>query len=123
MPTAKPATIVEYIRNAPKAAQPHLRAMRAILRKAAPRAREGLKWRSPIFEEHRILFAFAAFNTHLGFMPTPAAMKPFKKDLARFKTGAGSIQFPYDKPLPKALIRKLALERVKQLREKDARWM
>ncbi len=56
-------------------------------------------------------------------MPTPAAMKPFKKELATYTTGKGSIQFPYDKPLPKALIRKIAAFRFKELKEKDAKWM
>jgi len=27
-------------------------------------------------------------------------MKPFKKDLAKYGTGKGSIRFSYDKPLP-----------------------
>src|SRR5688572_33303904 len=97
--------------------------MRAILKSTAPGAKEGLKWGSPVFEERRILFAFAAFRSHLGFMPTPSAMKPFRKELAKYKTGKGSIQFPYDKPLPKALIRRIAARRVKELREKDIRWM
>jgi uncharacterized protein YdhG (YjbR/CyaY superfamily) len=50
-------------------------------------------------------------------------MKPFKKELAEYITGKDTIQFPYDKPLPKVLIRKIAAFRVKQVREKDARWM
>lgn len=50
-------------------------------------------------------------------------MKPFKRELAKYKTGKGSIQFPYDRPLPKALIRRIAARRVKELREKDTRWM
>jgi uncharacterized protein YdhG (YjbR/CyaY superfamily) len=50
-------------------------------------------------------------------------MKPFTKELAKYATGKGSIQFPYDKALPKALIRKIAAFRVKELREKDVRWM
>ena len=54
---------------------------------------------------------------------TPSVMKAFKKELAKYKTGKGSISFPYDKPLPKALIRKMAELRVKELREKDVRWM
>lgn len=74
-------------------------------------------------KEKRILFAFAAFKSHLNFMPTPSAMKPFKKELAKYKTGKGSIQFPHDKRLPKALIRRIAALRVTELREKDARWM
>ncbi len=44
-------------------------------------------------------------------------------NLEKYKTGKGSIQFPYDKRLPKALIRKIAAFRVKELREKDVRWM
>ncbi len=56
-------------------------------------------------------------------MPTPSAMRPFKKELAKYETGKGSIQFPYGKRLPKALIRKIAALRVKELREKDVRWM
>jgi len=119
----KPTTIGEYIAAAPKDGRKNLRQMYAILRKAAPGATEGLKWGSPVFEERRILFAFAAFKSHLNFMPTPSAMKPFKKDLAKFTTGKGSIQFPYEKPLPKALIRRIAAFRVRELREKDARWM
>ena len=54
---------------------------------------------------------------------TPSAMKPFKKELEKYKPGKGSIQFPYDKRLPKALIRKIAAFRIKELREKDVRWM
>ncbi len=123
MSKTRPTTIAEYIDSAPKEAQKHLRELHAILRDVAPGAKEGMKWSSPVFEEKRILFAFAAFKSHLNFMPTPSAMKPFKKELAKYKTGKGSIQFPYDKRLPKALIRKIAAFRVKELREKDARWM
>jgi uncharacterized protein YdhG (YjbR/CyaY superfamily) len=123
MPNTKPTTVAEYIQAAPKEAQQKLRELRAILRKAAPNATETLKWGSPVFEEKRILFAYAAFKSHLTFMPTPSAMKPFAEELAKYKTGKGTIQFPYDQPLPKALIQKIAAFRVKELREKDARWM
>jgi uncharacterized protein YdhG (YjbR/CyaY superfamily) len=123
MAKTKPTTIAGYINGAPKEAQKNLREMYSILKSAAPRATEGLKWGSPSFEEKRILFAFAAFKSHLSLMPTPSAMKPFTKELSKYTTGKGSIQFPYDKALPKALIRKIAAFRVKELREKDVRWM
>lgn len=123
MSKAKPATIAEYVSSAPKEAQKNLRELYSILRKAAPGAKEGIKWRSPVFEEKRILFAFAAFKSHLNFMPTPSVIKAFKKELAKYKTGMGSIQFPHGRPLPKALIRRIAALRVKELREKDVRWM
>lgn len=124
MPRAKPTTVTDYINAAPQGGQARLREIRAILKAvAAPSATETVKWGMPVFEEGRILFAFAAFKSHLNFMPTPSAMKPFKKELAEYTTGKGSIQFSYSKPLPTALIRKIAAFRVKELREKDARWM
>ena len=119
----RPSTISEYIAAAPPESRKHLRELRSILRKVAARATETIKWGYPVFEEKRILFAFGAFRTHLNFMPTPSAMKPFAQELARFKTGKGSIQLPYDQPLPKALIRRIAAFRVRELREKDVRWM
>ena len=119
----KPKTVSEYIAAAPKEKQKILRDMRSILKKAAPKANEVVKWGVPMFEESRILFAYAAFKKSLNFMPTPSAMKPFKTALAKYKTGKGSISFPYTEPLPKALITKIAKLRVKELREKDVRWM
>jgi len=122
-PAKRPADIGEYIAAAPPEARKHLRALRSLLRKVAPQATEAIKWGYPVFEEKRILFAIGAFKTHLNFMPTPSAMKPFAKELARFKTGKGSIQLPYDQPFPEPLIRRIAAFRVKELREKDVRWM
>jgi uncharacterized protein YdhG (YjbR/CyaY superfamily) len=123
MPITKPTTVTEYIEAASQEAQKHLREIRAILKKVAPDASETLKWGSPVFEEKRILFSYSAHKAHLNFMPTGPALEPFQKELAAYKTGKDTIQFPYDKPLPKALIRKIAAYRVKQVREKDARWM
>jgi uncharacterized protein YdhG (YjbR/CyaY superfamily) len=120
---SRASSIGEYIAGAPPESRKHLRELRSILRKVAPRATEAIKWGYPVFEEKRILFAFGAFRTHLNFMPTPSALKPFAKELARFRTGKGSIQLPYDKPLPKALIRRIAAFRVRELRDKDVKWM
>ena len=123
MPKTKPTTVDEYVKAAPKEAQEKLREIRAILKQVAPTARETLKWGSPVFEEGRILFSYSAHTSHLNFSPTGPAMGPFKKELVKFKTGKDTIQFPYDKPLPKGLIRKIAAFRAKQVQENDARWM
>jgi uncharacterized protein YdhG (YjbR/CyaY superfamily) len=123
MSKTKPTSVDEYIEAAPKEAQEKLREIRAVLKKVVPSAKETLKWGSPVFEEGRILFSYSAHKSHLNFSPTGPAMEPFKAQLAKFKTGKDTIQFPYDKPLPKVLIRKIASFRVKQVRESDARWM
>jgi uncharacterized protein YdhG (YjbR/CyaY superfamily) len=123
MPGPKPTTIDEYINAAPVEAQEKLIEIRSILKKVAPKAIEAVKWGSPVLEEKRILFAFTAFKSHLNFMPTHRTLDHFKKELTDYKTGKDTIQFPYDKPLPKTLIRKIALHRAKDVRENDARWM
>ncbi len=123
MAKKKPTTIAEYIDAAPSEGQQKLREIHAILKKIAPDAAEKLKWGNPVFEEKRILFAYSAFKDHLNFMPTRTTLEHFKEELAEYTTGKDTIQFPYDKPLPKALIRKIAAFRAKDVRENDARWM
>jgi uncharacterized protein YdhG (YjbR/CyaY superfamily) len=119
---ARPKTINEYINAAPKEARSKLREMRKCIRAAAPGAEESLKWGMPAFSYQRILVTFAAFKHHIGFYPTPPAVKAFAKELLRFKTAQGSIQFPLDKPLPLPLIRRITAFRVRESNEKDQKW-
>jgi len=118
----RPATITEYILGAPIHARKKLREMRGCIRKAAPGAIEGVKWGMPAFSYKRILVTFAAFQNHIGFYPTPSAVKAFAKDLAKFKTASGSIQFPLNQPLPLPLIRKITAFRVRESLKEDKKW-
>ena len=120
--TPKPKSITEYINAAPKGARKKLREMRACIRKAAPGAEESLKWGMPSLSYRRILVTFAAFKHHIGFYPTPSAVKAFAKDLSKFATAKGSIQFPLEKPLPLPLIRKITAFRVRESIERDGKW-
>ena len=122
MTSKKPKTVTEYINAAPKEAQKKLREMRACIRAAAPGAKEGLKWGMPAFSYRRILVTFAVFKHHIGFYPTPSAVKAFANDLSKFATARGSIQFPLEKPLPLALIRKITAFRVRESIEEDKKW-
>src|SRR4029077_15135007 len=119
---ARPKDIDEYIAAAPKEAQKKLWEMHACIRKAAPGAAEGLKWGMPAFSYERILVVFAAHKTHIGFYPTPSAVKAFAKELSKFVTAKGSIQFPLEKPLPLPLIRKITAFRVRESNEQDKKW-
>jgi uncharacterized protein YdhG (YjbR/CyaY superfamily) len=96
--------------------------MRVCIRKAAPGAKEGLKWGMPAFSYKRILVVFAAHKGHIGFYPTPSAVKAFAKDLTKFATARGSIQFPMDKPLPLTLIRRITKFRVQESLQEDGKW-
>jgi uncharacterized protein YdhG (YjbR/CyaY superfamily) len=119
---ARPQSIADYINAAAKEARPKLRQMRACIRKAAPGAKEEIKWGMPAFSHRRILVMFAAFKHHIGFFPTSSAVKAFAKDLSKFTASKGGIRFPLDKPLPLPLIRKITAFRVRESIEKDTKW-
>src|SRR5271155_5834964 len=118
----KPRTIDDYTDLAPEAAQRKLHEIRACISKAAPGAEETLKYGMPAFCYKRILVIFGGFKRHIGFYPTGRAMKPFAKELSKFKRKPGTVQFPLDQPLPLALIRKIVAERVRLSIEKDGKW-
>ena len=121
-PKAPPKSITEYINAAPKEARKKLREMRACIRKSAPGAKESLKWGMPAFSYRRILVMFAAFKHHIGFYPTPSAVRAFANDLSKFATAKGSIQLPLEKPLPRPLIRKIIAFRVRKSVQEDRKW-
>lgn len=123
MSKTKPLSVDEYINAAPLFAQEKLREIRSILRNVAPNATEMIRWGYPVLFEKRILFSYSAFKKHINFMPTGPAMKPFEEELSEFTTGKDTIQLPYDKPLPSALIKKIAEYRVKDVKVNDAKWM
>lgn len=55
-------------------------------------------------------------------MPTRSTIDKFTEELKEFKTGRDTVQLPYDKPLPKALIKKLAVHRLQEVRD-GSLWM
>jgi len=114
--------VTEYINAAPKEARKKLREMRAAIKASAPGATESLKWSMPAYSYRRILVTFAAHKQHIGYYPTPPAVKAFAKELSGFETAKGSIQFPLDKPLPLSLIRKITAFRVRESVKEDKKW-
>jgi uncharacterized protein YdhG (YjbR/CyaY superfamily) len=76
----------------------------------------------PAFSYKRILVTFKFFKKHIGFYPTPSAVRAFANDLVKFKTASSSIQFPLDKPLPLTLIGNITAFRVQESIEQDKKW-
>jgi len=68
-----------------------------------------------------VLVWFAAFSDHCSLFPTASVVAAFKNELKGFNTSKGTIQFPTDKPLPTALVKKLVKARVAQNESKKRR--
>ncbi len=108
-----------YIASFPKKVQPLLRQMRKTINAAAPNAQESISYGMPAYKYiGKPLVYFAGYEKHIGFYATPTGNLLFKKDLADYKPGKGSIQFPIDQPLPLALITKIVVYRLKENEEK-----
>ena len=109
-----PKNIDEYIAACPADVQAKLQEMRATIKQAAPDAEEAISYQMPTFKLNGNLVHFAAFKSHIGFYPVPSGIEAFKKELAVYKQGKGSVQFPLDQPLPLKLITRIVKFRVKE---------
>lgn len=115
-----PKSIDEYIAGFPEDVQGILQKIRSTIKSAAPDAQEAVKYGIPTFVLNGNLVHFGGFQKHIGFYPTPAAIKAFKDDLSVYESAKGSVQFPLDKPMPYSLINKIVAFRVKEVRKKAA---
>ena len=103
-----PRTIEEYIERQPEYARPYLRQINEAIRSAIPEAKEKISWSMPTYRKNHHLIHFAAFKKHIGLYPGAEAVEAFADKLKDFKTSKGTIQLPYDKPLPLDLIVQIA---------------
>lgn len=103
-----------YISQFPAVVQDILKELRRTVQEAAPEAKELISYKMPAYKYYGMLVYFAAYKHHIGFYATPTGHKEFEKDLAPFKQGKGSVQFPLDQPLPLSLISKIVKFRAKE---------
>jgi uncharacterized protein YdhG (YjbR/CyaY superfamily) len=115
-----PKNVDEYIAAFPQDVQVRLEQMRQTIKKTAPGAEELISYQMPAFKYHGMLVYFAGYKNHTGLYATPTGHDAFKKELAPYKEGKGSVQFQHDQPLPLALISRIVKFRMKEnlVREK-----
>jgi len=107
-------SIDEYIATFPEETQKILKEIRATIKAAAPDAEAKISYQMPTFTLKGNLVHFAAFKKHIGFYPVPTGIEKFKKELAAYESGKGSVQFPLDEPIPYDLISRIVKFRVKE---------
>ena len=112
------ANIDDYMATFPEDIRIILENIRETVRKAAPDAEETIKYDMPTYVLDGNLVYFAAFKQHIGFYGAPTGDPAFEKALSGYKTGKGSVQFPYTQPIPMDLITKIVKYRIRQNKEK-----
>jgi len=108
-----PKSIDEYLAGVPEPARTTLNTIRATIRSVvAPAATEVISYRIPAFKYKGMLVWFGAFSDHCSLFPGAGIIEAFKDELKGFRIAKGTIQFPLDKPLPAALLKKIVKIRV-----------
>lgn len=116
MPSKLPNDIDEYIAAFPPDVQKILKKIRATIRKAAPKAVESISYQIPTYKlGGKVLIYFAGFAKHVSVYPAPRDADEFRGELAEYKGGKGTVQFPLDKPIPYELITRIVKFKIANL--------
>ena len=111
-----PESIDDYIAGFPAETQQVLKKIRKTIRKAAPNAEESISYQIPTYKlDGKVLIYFAGFAKHVSVYPAPREAKEFKKELAAYKGGKGTIQFPLDNKIDYDLIARIVKFRMKKM--------
>ena len=108
-------SVAAYLASFPKDVQPMLRAVRAALRKALPRADETLSYNIPTYKlDDQVVIYFAGWKSFVSVYPANVADAALTEAMAPYRASKGTLQFPYDEPVPLKLIERLAKARAKE---------
>jgi uncharacterized protein YdhG (YjbR/CyaY superfamily) len=107
--------IDDYLAGVPERARLKLEKLRGVILTVAPDAEEVISYGMPAFKYHGMLAGFAAWEKHVGFYPwNSRTVDEFKDELKGYNTSRGAIQFPLEKPIPIALVKKIVKARMKE---------
>lgn len=94
-----------------------LEALRRTILEIVPEAEQIISYKVPAFRvDGRIVAGFAAFKDHLSYLPFSGSVLPELADeLEDYTMTKSALHFPVDRPLPKALVRKLIARRLAEI--------
>src|SRR5262245_56674039 len=109
-------SVSEYIASRPVHVQTTLRRVRATIRKALPKAEEGISYQIPVYKLNgRSVLYFAGWQNHYSLYPASGHLVEVLKDeLASYKLSKGTIRFPLSEAVPVKLIERIAKIRAQE---------
>lgn len=111
--------IDKYISNFPSDIEKTLQEIRKTISATAPDADETISYMMPTFKYRgKNLIHFAGYAAHIGIYPTGANLETELPEVAKYRTGKGTLQFPLSEKFPFDLLRKIVQLRVKQVDSK-----
>ena len=112
--------IDEYLAALDEPKRTTLQELRQTILGIIPDAEECISYGMPAFRvEGKVIAGFAAFKNHLSYLPhSGSVLGQLSDDLAGYQSTPGSLHFPIDQPLPKALVKKLIANRLSEVRRR-----
>ena len=119
----KPVTVSDYIAAQPPRVRKTLRRVRALIRKAIPRAEESISYRIPTYKLNgKAVIYFAGFAGHYSVVPAVgAAFETMRAQLEPYHVSKGTLRFSLQDPVPARLIERFAKLRAKESPLRTAR--
>jgi uncharacterized protein YdhG (YjbR/CyaY superfamily) len=114
-------SVSEYIASKPKGTRAALDRVRAAIRKAVPKAEEGLSYQMPVYTLQGVpVLFFAGWKQHYSLCPaSDALVAAFERELAPYERSKGTIRMPLSEPVPVGLIERMARFRADQLTARE----
>jgi len=113
----KVASVEEYLSGVPEPARSTLEKMRKTILAAAPKGTvETIAYRMPAYRLGKPLAYIRAFKNHCSYFPASGGVtKLLGRELQKYRTAKGTIQFAHTAPLPAALVKKLIAAHLKEI--------
>jgi uncharacterized protein YdhG (YjbR/CyaY superfamily) len=112
------ADVDEYLRGIEEPKRGTLEALRRTILEVVPEAEQMISYRVPAFRvDGKTVAGFAAFKNHLSYLPFSGSVLPrLTENLRGYTMTKSALHFPVDRPLPKALVKKLVAARLSEVR-------
>jgi uncharacterized protein YdhG (YjbR/CyaY superfamily) len=107
----------EYLRGVEEPGRSTLQTLRRTILDIVPDAEEVISYRVPAFRlGSETVAGFAAFKNHLSYLPfSGSVLSQLAEELDGYAMTKSSLHFPVDRPLPRALVKKLIKVRLAQV--------
>jgi uncharacterized protein YdhG (YjbR/CyaY superfamily) len=108
--------VEKYLRGVKEPERNVLQELRRTILEIVPEAEQVISYGVPAFRvSGRTIAGFAAFKAHLSYLPfSGSVLGELADELDGYTMTKSSLHFPVDRPLPKALVKKLIAVRLRE---------
>jgi uncharacterized protein YdhG (YjbR/CyaY superfamily) len=109
----------EYLRSVDEPKRSTLQALRRTILGIVPDAEQVISYGAPAFRVNgKTVAGFAAFKNHLSYLPfSGSVLGQLADELDGYTMTKSSLHFPVDRPLPKAVVKRLIAVRLGEIRQ------